>query len=109
MHSCYIFVFAASIIEIYHTDVQCIIVHDNIIIYNNKLYYTTVCYITECTEVFDLFDFWDGRDGLVDAAKVGDFLRCLGLNPTEEQVLKSGGVSKMGKGGVTICILTDFY
>ena len=54
---------------------------------------------TECTEVFDLFDFWDGRDGLVDAAKVGDFLRCLGLNPTEEQVLKSGGVSKMGENG----------
>lgn len=53
--------------------------------------------IEECTEVFDLFDFWDGRDGLVDAAKVGDFLRCLGLNPTEEQVLKSGGVSKMGE------------
>lgn len=52
--------------------------------------------IEEATEVFDLFDFWDGRDGLVDAAKVGEFLRCLGLNPTEEQVLKSGGTEKMG-------------
>lgn len=53
--------------------------------------------IEECKEVFDLFDFWDGRDGLVDAAKVGDFLRCLGLNPTEEQVNKNGGCKKMGE------------
>lgn len=53
--------------------------------------------IEDCTEVFDLFDFWDGRDGLVDAHKVGDFLRCLGLNPTEEQILKNGGTSKMNE------------
>lgn len=53
--------------------------------------------VTDCKEVFDLFDFWDGRDGLVDAAKVGDFLRCLGLNPTEEQVQKNGGCQKMGE------------
>lgn len=53
--------------------------------------------IEDCKEVFDLFDFWDGRDGLVDAAKVGDFLRCLGLNPTEEQVQKNGGCQKMGE------------
>ena len=44
-----------------------------------------------------MFDFWDGRDGLVDANKVGDFLRCLGLNPTEEQLLKSGGTKAMGE------------
>lgn len=53
--------------------------------------------IEECTEVFDLFDFWDGRDGLVDGAKIGDFLRCLGLNPTEEMVKKVGGTGKMGE------------
>jgi len=53
--------------------------------------------IEECTEVFDLFDFWDGRDGLVDANKVGDFLRCLGLNPTEELLLKCGGTQTMGE------------
>jgi Ca2+-binding EF-hand superfamily protein len=53
--------------------------------------------IDDCKEVFDLFDFWDGRDGLVDAAKLGDFLRSLGLNPTEEQVMKSGGCKKMGE------------
>lgn len=47
--------------------------------------------------MFDLFDFWDGRDGLVDGNKVGDFLRCLGLNPTEEMVKKVGGTDKMGK------------
>ena len=44
-----------------------------------------------------MFDFWDGRDGLVDAAKVGDFLRSLGLNPTEEIIQKNGGCKKMGK------------
>jgi Ca2+-binding EF-hand superfamily protein len=53
--------------------------------------------IDDCKEVFDLFDFWDGRDGLVDAAKVGDFLRSLSLNPTEEVILKSGGRKKMGE------------
>eukprot|EP00178_Gracilaria_changii_P008704 TRINITY_DN2615_c0_g2_i1.p1 TRINITY_DN2615_c0_g2~~TRINITY_DN2615_c0_g2_i1.p1 ORF type:complete len:156 (+),score=28.63 TRINITY_DN2615_c0_g2_i1:78-545(+) len=53
--------------------------------------------IEEATEVFDLFDFWDGRDGLVDAAKVGDYLRCLGLNPTEALVTKVGGCKKMGE------------
>lgn len=53
--------------------------------------------IEDVREVFDLFDFWDGRDGLVDANKVGDFLRCLGLNPTEEQLLKSGGTQAMGE------------
>ena len=47
-------------------------------------------------EVFDLFDFWDGRDGLVDAAKIGELLMCTGLNPTTDQVLKNGGESKMG-------------
>jgi hypothetical protein len=46
--------------------------------------------------VFDLFDFWDGRDGLVDGAKIGDLLRCTGLNPTQAIVLKSGGTKKFG-------------
>ncbi|KAJ8310793.1 hypothetical protein KUTeg_012658 [Tegillarca granosa] len=48
-------------------------------------------------EVFDLFDFWDGRDGLIDAVKVGDLLRCCGLNPTQKVVLKYGGTKKEGE------------
>ena len=47
-------------------------------------------------DVFDLFDFWDGRDGLVDGFKVGDFLRCCGLNPTLAQVFSNGGMKKLG-------------
>ena len=47
-------------------------------------------------EVFDLFDFWDGRDGLVDGAKIGEMLRCCGLNPTNKIVLKNGGTEKFG-------------
>ncbi|KAI0239264.1 Myosin essential light chain, striated adductor muscle [Lamellibrachia satsuma] len=53
--------------------------------------------IEDVQEVFDLFDFWDGRDGLVDGAKIGDLLRCTGLNPTNELVLKNGGCSKFGE------------
>ena len=48
-------------------------------------------------EVFDLFDFWDGRDGLIGAEKVGDLLRCLGLNPTKALITKYGGTDKPGK------------
>ncbi|XP_071104325.1 myosin, essential light chain, adductor muscle-like [Haliotis cracherodii] len=53
--------------------------------------------IEEVTEVFDLFDFWDGRDGAVDAAKTGDMLYCLGLNPTMTTIMKNGGVEKFGE------------
>jgi len=53
--------------------------------------------IEDVREVFDLFDFWDGRDGMVDGAKVGDFLRCCGLNPTNAQVLAHGGTKKLGE------------
>lgn len=53
--------------------------------------------IEDVQEVFDLFDFWDGRDGLVDGAKIGDLLRCSGLNPTNELVLKNGGCPKFGE------------
>lgn len=53
--------------------------------------------IAEVREVFDLFDFWDGRDGFVDAAKLGDFLRCCGLNPTNETCMKNGMVEKEGE------------
>ncbi|KAL8617801.1 hypothetical protein ACOMHN_044901 [Nucella lapillus] len=51
----------------------------------------------EVQDVFDLFDFWDGRDGLIDAVKVGDLLRCVGLNPTLATVKSAGGTSKMGE------------
>ena len=53
--------------------------------------------IEDVQEVFDLYDFWDGRDGLVDAAKVGDLLRCTGLNPTVGMVNKNGGTKKLGE------------
>jgi len=52
--------------------------------------------IEDVREVFDLFDFWDGRDGMVDGAKVADFLRCCGLNPTNNLVEKNGGTKKLG-------------
>ena len=47
-------------------------------------------------EVFDLFDFWDGRDGLVDGFKIGDLMRCLDLNPTIALIKKYGGTDKLG-------------
>lgn len=47
--------------------------------------------------MFDLFDFWDGRDGLIGAEKVGDLLRCLGLNPTVTLIKKMGGTDKPGR------------
>lgn len=53
--------------------------------------------IEDVKEIFDLFDFWDGRDGEVDGAKIGDVLRCAGLNPTEAIVQKNGGCKKFGE------------
>jgi len=53
--------------------------------------------IEDAREVFDLFDFWDGRDGEVDAFKLGDLLRCLNYNPTVAVVKKHGGTEKMGE------------
>ena len=57
-----------------------------------------VCFhvCADVREVFDLFDFWDGRDGLVDGAKIGDVMRCIGLNPTNKQILDNGGTKKFG-------------
>ncbi|CAL1545301.1 unnamed protein product, partial [Lymnaea stagnalis] len=52
---------------------------------------------TEIRDVFELFDFWDGRDGEVDAFKTGHMLYCLGLNPTQETVRKHGGTNKLGE------------
>lgn len=65
--------------------------------------------IEDVQEVFDLFDFWDGRDGLVDAAKIGDLLRCTGLNPTTQQVLRNGGVEKMGQKQYTFEEILPIY
>lgn len=53
--------------------------------------------LEEVQEVFDLFDFWDGRDGLIDAVKIGDLLRCVGLNPTIELIRRHGGTKKAGE------------
>ena len=58
---------------------------------------TTLFGLADIREVFELFDFWDGRDGDVDAFKVGDMCFCLGLNPTQETILKNGGTTKLGK------------
>lgn len=56
-----------------------------------------MCLLTDVKEVFDLFDFWDGRDGMVDGAKVGDLLRCTGLNPAQALVNSHGGCAKFGE------------
>jgi len=53
--------------------------------------------IEDVREVFDLFDFWDGRDGLVDGTKIGDVMRCIGLNPTNKIMLANGGTKKLGE------------
>jgi len=53
--------------------------------------------IDDVKEVFDLFDFWDGRDGFVDGQKIGDLLRCCGLNPTNAVVNQNGGCEKEGE------------
>merc|ERR1712142_66755 len=53
--------------------------------------------LDDVRDVFDLFDFWDGRDGLIDAVKVGDLLRCVELNPTENLVTGWGGTTVMGQ------------
>lgn len=53
--------------------------------------------IEDVKEVFDLFDFWDGRDGLVDAAKMGDVMRCCGLKPTIKIITENGGTTKSGE------------
>ncbi|XP_041350766.1 myosin essential light chain, striated adductor muscle-like [Gigantopelta aegis] len=58
---------------------------------------TSKAEMEDVREVFDLFDFWDGRDGLIDAVKVGDLLRCVGLNPTVEMAIKHGGTKKAGE------------
>jgi len=55
--------------------------------------------IEEVREVFDLFDYWDGRDGLVDATKIPDFMRCLGLNPTNEVCKSASGLQENLKEG----------
>ena len=60
--------------------------------------------VSEVQDVFDLFDFWDGRDGLIDAVKVGDLLRCVGLNPTLATVKSLGGTTKTGMCSVCVCV-----
>lgn len=53
--------------------------------------------IEDIKEVFDLFDFWDGRDGMIDAVKVGDLMRCAGVNPRQTTCEKHGQTKKMGE------------
>jgi len=62
-----------------------------------SLTYLLTYLLTEVQDVFDLFDFWDGRDSMVDGVKVGDFLRCCGLNPTQGLVLANGGTANVGR------------
>ena len=56
----------------------------------------TCVFSSDVRDVFDLFDFWDGRDGMVDGAKIGDVMRCIGLNPTNKIILDNGGCKKLG-------------
>lgn len=58
--------------------------------------YILMLYFADVKEVFDLFDFWDGRDGLVDGAKLADFLYACGMNPTQAIVKANGGTEKLG-------------
>jgi len=60
-----------------------------------------MCVLSDVRDVFDLFDFWDGRDGMVDGAKLGDVMRCIGLNPTNKLILENGGSKKLGLSYVT--------
>jgi Ca2+-binding EF-hand superfamily protein len=53
--------------------------------------------MADVRDVFDLFDFWDGRDGMVDGAKIGDVMRCIGLNPTNKLILENGGTKNSGR------------
>jgi len=55
--------------------------------------------VDEIRDVFELYDFWDGRDGEVDAFKTGHMLYCLGLNPTQATIQANGGTLKMGEKG----------
>jgi hypothetical protein len=65
-----------------------------VILWSNLTVSGLLC--ADIREVFELFDFWDGRDGEVDAHKVGDMCFCLGLNPTQETIHKHGGTLKLG-------------
>lgn len=65
--------------------------------------------IEDIREVFDLFDFWDGRDGLVDGAKIGDVMRCIGLNPTNKQIMDHGGTKKFGEKQYTFEEILPIY
>jgi len=66
-------------------------------VYKCRYLLTGYAECTDVKDVFDLFDFWDGRDGLVDGAKIGDVMRCIGLNPTNKQILENGGTKKFGQ------------
>ncbi|KAM7536711.1 hypothetical protein Aperf_G00000084379 [Anoplocephala perfoliata] len=53
--------------------------------------------VDDVREVFEVFDFWDGHDGMVDASRVPDLLRCTGLNPTNASCLRNGALNVAGE------------
>ncbi|CUT99055.1 myosin essential light chain striated adductor [Echinococcus multilocularis] len=53
--------------------------------------------VDDVREVFEVFDFWDGHDGMVDASRVPDLLRCTGLNPTNACCLRNGTLTEAGE------------
>nr|CDS26326.1 myosin essential light chain striated adductor [Hymenolepis microstoma] len=53
--------------------------------------------VDDVREVFEVFDFWDGCDGMVDASRVPDLLRCTGLNPTNACCLRNGALTTAGE------------
>jgi len=53
--------------------------------------------IEECQEMFQLYDFWGGKAGTVDGAKIIEMMRCLGYNPTSKQMVELGATVKPGE------------
>jgi len=50
--------------------------------------------IEEVQDVFELFDYFNGKKGGVDAVKTGDMLYCLGFNPTQDTIIEHGGTKE---------------
>lgn len=69
--------------------------------------YVVLKLFADIREVFDTFDFWDGRDGMVDASKVPDLLRCTGISPTLDICLKHGASKYPGQSNVLLCSHTS--
>ncbi|VDM30444.1 unnamed protein product [Hydatigera taeniaeformis] len=63
--------------------------------------------VDDVREVFEVFDFWDGHDGMVDASRVPDLLRCTGLNPTNACCLRNGTLTVADE--LHLCCFFDHF